>query len=183
MATSVIPKWLDKEAQPSNLYELLGHPCFDPRHQDLLETVRSAYAELLPYQNHADAAVARRAMQLQMELGRAEATLADPDKLRAHDAAVIGRLRESYAAACGGEPPPWDAARVRQWLQQRHCVHCDRLDWAERTIVAAATETGENRPLDTRDLRTAAATDVLPEPGKSTGGKPPSTAEIAATVS
>jgi hypothetical protein len=76
--------------QPNDLYELLDHPRFDPRHEKLLETVRSAYAELLPYQNHADVNVARRAMRLQMELARPEAVLSDPERLRAHDAVSCG---------------------------------------------------------------------------------------------
>jgi WD40 repeat protein len=88
---------------PADLYELLGWPRWNPDRAKLLQAIRAAYAELLPYQNHEDRQVAERAMRIQMELGRAAEVLSDPAKFRAYQVALCAR--PSPEETHGGSDP------------------------------------------------------------------------------
>jgi len=126
--------WLETDARPADLYELLGRPRFDPHREELSAAVRAAYAELLDYQNHADPAIVRRAVQLQMELGRAADVLSSPAKLQAHCDSILDRLRLEYERAKGAGPP-WSPARLRTWLSAGQSVYPERLDTTVQSLL------------------------------------------------
>ena len=135
-----IRHWLESERRPANLYELLGRPTFDPDRPGLLAAVRAAYAQLLPYENHKDREISARAMGLLKELGRAEDLLSDAGKLRVHHAAILDDLRDICAAARAASPQPWDAARLRAWLEERG-VHPHQLNWVVHSLWLSEDET------------------------------------------
>ena len=139
---TAIKDWLEHDRQPADMYELLGRPRFDPDHQQLLAVVRSAYAELLPYQNHADANVAERAIELQRELGHAEDILSSPKRLREHHEGILGRLREEYAKVKGGGED-WHRPRLQSWLRQEQSVHPEQSDSLARMLSSPWEETLE----------------------------------------
>jgi WD40 repeat protein len=124
-------EWLSTDELPGDLYELLGVGRFAPAEERLDERIQTRYAELLPYQNHSDAAVVRRVVRFQRELGRAADLIAHPVRLRAHHAAMLTRLQEQYA----GQPAAstWSEAELVSWLGGVQHVHPLRV-W----LVAAA---------------------------------------------
>jgi len=139
---TAIRHWLEHDRQPADLYELLGRPRFDPDHQQLLAVVRSAYAELLPYQNHRDAHVAERAIELQKELGHAEDILSSPAKLREHHEGILSRLREEYAKV-RGEGEDWRRPRLKSWLRQEQSVHPEQSESLARMLSSPCEDTLE----------------------------------------
>ena len=166
--TKTIRIWLESDRQPADLYELLGKLRLDPDVTGLSAAIRARYADLLPYQNHEDRRVARRAVELQRELGRAEDTLSDPHKLQAHHEAVLQRLRDAYARAKeqGG---PWTGDRLRSWLVEQ-AVHPARIEAVAKLLSSVLDETQTVAPHETQSLD-ADAVDaprtgyVLEEPG------------------
>jgi len=153
-----IRDWLETERQPADVYELLGRLRFDPDRQQLLAAVRSAYAELLPYQNHADPRIARRAIQLQRELGNAENILSNADKLQAHHQAILTDLREAYVKTkAGGED--WSRQRLQSWLNQEQRVHAIRVEPVARVLSASGGES-----LDFEFPETTAVKPVIQRP-------------------
>jgi len=171
--------WLETDARPADLYELLGRPRFDPQQEELSAAVRAAYAELLDYQNHADPAIVRRAVQLQMELGRAADVLSSPAKLQVHCDSIVDRLRLEYERAKGAGPP-WSPTRLRTWLSAEQSVHPQRLDTTVQSLLFPRESPKEQTQafvlsdMPKRDWGSA--------PGKRPGappGKPPAVAPVA----
>ena len=144
--TSTILDWLHNDDQPADVYHLLGALRFDPDHDRLLADIRAAYAALLPYQNHADPEVARRAMQLQMELGRAEDVFSTPDRYHAHHKRIMACLREEHAAATEATGAAWSPDQVRMWLEKACSVHPQSSAGLAGLIAPAETETPEPAP-------------------------------------
>lgn len=139
---TAIRDWLEHDRQPADLYELLGRPRFDPDHRQLLAVVRSAYAELLPYQNHRDANVAERAIELQKELGHAEDILSSPPKLREHHEGILSRLREEYARVKGGGKD-WGRPRLKSWLRKDQAVHPEQSGTLAQMLSSPCEDTLE----------------------------------------
>jgi len=136
-----IRDWLDTDRQPADLYELLGRRRLDPHREQLLQVIRAAYTELLPYQNHEDPAVGHQAMRLQMELGRAEDILSDPEKCQAHHEMIVERIRGLYAQAKGGTEADWDVGRLRWWLERQMWVHPRSSEAVARAICSLPDDT------------------------------------------
>ncbi len=136
-----IRDWLKTERQPADLYDLLGRRRFDPHREELLEGVRTAYADLLPYQNHADPQVAARAVKLQRELGRAEDILSDPQKIEAHHGKIVASFREAYGAICGDPSVPWSLDGVQEWLEAEGNVVPDQLPAVAEAVLKAQGDT------------------------------------------
>jgi WD40 repeat protein len=155
-----IRDWLDSERQPADLYELLGRRRLDPHREQLLQVIRAAYTELLPYQNHEDPEVGHQAMRLQMELGRAEDILSDPEKCQAHHEMIVERIRGLYAQAKGDAETDWDVGRLRWWLERQMWVHPRSSEAVARaicslpddTLAAGFRDSAEAQPAATRRL-------------------------------
>lgn len=110
-----ISHWLRTPSLPANLYELLGHPLLDPDREAMLQSLRTANRELLDYQSHDDSAIAKRAMALITELGRARGILEDRSKHQAYDEELIAGIRREFAQArVGGD------SDLAAWLRVRH---------------------------------------------------------------
>ncbi|NQT15868.1 MAG: hypothetical protein HQ582_24140 [Planctomycetes bacterium] len=109
-----IQDWLNRDARPADLYELLGRERFDPDRQGLLAAVRAAYAELHPFENHKDPKVARRAVELLGELGRAEDVFSDSEKLRAYHESILGGFPETQAVEPVAEEEPTEAFQLQE---------------------------------------------------------------------
>ena len=135
-----IQDWLETDKEPTDLYDLVGRPRFYPDRAQLRTAVRTAYAELLSYQNHEDPEVARRAVQLQKELGRAEDVLSDPAKLRAHHEAILKCLREAYAREKGLHQDR-SLGRLRSWLWREQSVHLEYLEKVAVALLSAGDKT------------------------------------------
>jgi len=150
--STTIRDWLETERQPADVYELLGRLRFDPDRQQLLAAVRSAYAELLPYQNHADPRIARRAIQLQRELGNAENILSNADKFRVHHQAILTGLREAYATA-KSEGEDWGRHRLQSWLIQEQRVHATRAEAVARVLSAPGGESPDFKLPQTQEAK------------------------------
>ena len=118
-----IRRWLEADRLPADLYELLGRRRFDPDQSALLAATRAAHRELLPYQNHPDAAKARRALALLIELGRAEDVLTHANKMRAYHEQLLDRLREAYGRLPGPAEDVWTLAHLQGWLSGVAGVH------------------------------------------------------------
>jgi hypothetical protein len=115
---------------------LLGKAWFDPDRAELFEAIRSAYAELLPYQNHHDRKVAERAVQLQKELGRAESVLSDPKRLMSHHLEMVEQLRRSFEIAAEEADQYWDSAQVEAWLIERQGIHREAVTAVGRALAS-----------------------------------------------
>jgi hypothetical protein len=124
-----IGEWLQRDPQPIDVYALLGRPRFDPDRQQLLVDVRVAYSELLPYQNHTNPELVCRALRLQMELGRAEAIISSPEKLRAHHIQLVEDLRAAYATAKGERAAEWSGAWNKSRRGSRRSTRSIRPGW------------------------------------------------------
>lgn len=140
MTETAIHGWLNRDTQPADLYELLGRPRFDPDREALLAIVRTAYASLLPYQNHSERRLSRRAVELQRELGRAEGILSDPKKLRVHHDMILERLSSACDEARRIAAEPWSQQRLCEWLRQQ-AVHPDRISWVASCLSLRVAET------------------------------------------
>ena len=156
--STTIQDWLETERQPADVYELLGRLRFDPDRQQLLAAVRSAYAELLPYQNHADPKIAQRAIELQRELGNAESILSNPDKLRALHKTIVNNVRKAYAKAKGGGED-WSRQRLQLWLSQEQRVNATRAEMIASFLLPAAEP-----PVDFELPQTQAVEPVVGQP-------------------
>jgi hypothetical protein len=132
-----ILKWLSQNTSPEDHYELLGRPRFDPDLQGIAASVQSAHRALHAYQDHADASVAKRALQILQELGRVAHLLNDATRWRQHDREVLAAL----ATACRrrfprrNEAP--DADSVQRWLLDEKHVHPARAGVVTAVIMAA----------------------------------------------
>jgi len=133
---AAIRDWLANDKRPANLYDLLGKPWFDPDRAELFEAIRTAYAELLPYQNHQDRKVAERAVQLQKELGRAESVLSDPKRLMSHHQEMVGHLRRVFETASEEADQYWDSAQVERWLVEQQGVHGEAATSVGRALTS-----------------------------------------------
>jgi hypothetical protein len=122
MPTSVL-QWLKNERMPRDIYELLGRKRFDPDVGGMRGTVHDATRELMPCQNHTDAAVAKRAMILLLELGRAGNVLADSEKTKKYHGYILRMIRESYSQEEGQKPGAWTPIRIQVWLEREQAVH------------------------------------------------------------
>jgi hypothetical protein len=128
-----ITDWLRKSTEPRHIYELLGRPILDTDRDALLQTLRDANRELLDYQSHPDPAMARRAMLLIGELGRARAILEDPARLQAHDQAVVDLLRQQYIDANGPNAiSEWN--QLRSWLMFQYRMIAPQAERVARLI-------------------------------------------------
>lgn len=116
-----IASWLDREELP-DFYCLLGRPRLDPDVDGLELAIHAATRELLPYQNHADAAKAQRAMRLMFELGRAEDLLADPRRLDEFNEKLTLELLVACRAHFNGQTQ-WREGAVSEWLESACGVH------------------------------------------------------------
>jgi len=140
VSTTVLD-WLRRDRQPLDVYELLGVPRLAPDRDQLLAAVKAAYRELLPYQNHRDPEVARRAMVLQMELGRAEDIVSDSGRLREHEEKVVEGLRGEYMRATREAGEVWPLERLRSWLEREQLVHPERVEAVARAVQVPQDET------------------------------------------
>jgi hypothetical protein len=131
--------WLLRERLPTDLYELLGAPLFDPDRQRLLELVHAAYAELLRYQNHEDRVVVDRVVRLQGELGRAEEVFSDPAKTCRYQESLLPALREAYADACRATGGHGGEQNLLEWMK-RQGVHPSQF-----AMLAHAIAPGDER--------------------------------------
>ena len=95
MAAS-IRTWIDQGRMPDDYYELLGRSRFDPNYSEILEDIRAAVREVIALQNHQDRQVAKKAVQLQNDLGRAEGTFSSAEKLRKYDGELFERICEEF---------------------------------------------------------------------------------------
>lgn len=152
MAVSArVVNWLDEDREPADLYQLLGRLKFDPDQAGLRAAVRAMYGELLPYQNHADPSIARRALRLLHALGEAEAQLTQPERLDEHHSMILGRLRHAFQEAGGPSLLPGD--RMREWLR-RQSVHPSQFEETARRIREACdrgpaqVSSGAPRPME-----------------------------------
>ena len=169
-----IRDWLEMERQPADVYELLGRLRFDPDRQQLLAAVRSAYAELLPYQNHADPKIAQRAIELQRELGNAENILSNPEKLRAHHKTIVNNIHEAYAKAKGGGED-WSQQRLQFWLSQDQRVHATRAEMIARFLLPAAEPPVDFELPQTQEVKPAIRQPTSEEGRHETEPSPPLT--------
>jgi hypothetical protein len=132
-----ILKWLSQKTSPEDHYELLGRPRFDPDMQGIAAAVQSAHRALHAYQDHADAAVAERALQILQELGRIAHLLNEGARWRHHDREVLAALatecRRRYPR--GNEAPDPDS--VQQWLLNEKHVHPARVGAVTAVIMSA----------------------------------------------
>jgi hypothetical protein len=121
-----ISEWIGSERSPEDFYVLLGRGRFDPHTAGVAAAIRAATRELLGYQNHRDAAVARRAAKLLWELGRAKEIISDAGKLRRYHHDMMLKLREEYAQRHGADYVRWEVSRLANWLERQKQVHPSR---------------------------------------------------------
>lgn len=178
----VVAKWLKSKASPATLYELLGRPLLDPDLEGMLGLVRSSNRALWPYQDHADAAVAKRAQKLLEELGRAEDTLGNSGKLRAYQRDLLGKLFVEYSGSNGGPAPTWEAAPVMRWLSARG-IHPEGLQNAVEAFRRLSGGTvGKPEPAEGLNGATGVQTGPAPaEVGTSGATSEPAQAEESKT--
>jgi sulfatase modifying factor 1 len=153
--------FLHTERQPTDIYDLLGRPRFDPDREALASLIRSAYGELLPLQNHRDPKMARRAMQLQLELGRAQDVLSHDGKLKGHHRQILDALRTAYLAARGEAQEDWVLGRLKFWLRGVGSVHPACLNVVAR-LVRDGTQPALEAELE-KTLGLSAAEDAAPK--------------------
>jgi tetratricopeptide (TPR) repeat protein len=148
----IVRYWVETNQEPADLYELLGRPRLDPDLYRLREAIRTAYAELLLYQNHNDAKTAQRVCELQRHLGAAEVTLSDAARLRVHHEAVLANLRDAYAKAKGASEADWDLPRLRTWLEHKQSVHPERVEALAQAILAPSGQALEIDYFELQDF-------------------------------
>lgn len=147
-----ILRWLEARALPETLYDLLEAPRFSPDAAGLIRALRAANRELWPYQNHVRPEVARRAMRLLIELGRADRILADPEMRKAYDSELVSRLHAEYLERERDDPGTWSDAAVRAWLGEQKNVHPARLDELTARIRDARQPTDASISLELEPL-------------------------------
>ena len=157
----VARRWINSPEQPRHIYELVGLPVFHPSRDEILAGIRSCTREAAGYQNHAEAAVASRALALLHELGRAEAIVSDEVRFGEYQQSLIDQLRERYlqhSSMTGSHAPD----RLQAWLREQgvHPASVERMaarmferatgsrvfGTASSGTGAPATESGESTP-------------------------------------
>ncbi|MCI0460527.1 MAG: hypothetical protein L0Z62_26535 [Gemmataceae bacterium] len=111
-----------------------------------MRAIQDANRELLYYQNHADPAVAQRAMRLLAEVGRASRTFEDPSRLQAYNGELAQRLRQEFAQQYGESPFGWDQQAVRRWLLREQEAHPDSMPQLLEAICQLREQSAE-RPV------------------------------------
>lgn len=81
----ILQPWLETDAQPANLYELLGQPQFHDNLADLGTAIREAHAALQQYQRHPEPEVQDRARRLRNMVGQASRAFANDSAKQAYD--------------------------------------------------------------------------------------------------
>lgn len=160
--------WLERDQAPAHLYNLLGRNLFDPDHEALRAAITAANKELWPYQNHADTALAKRAMRLLAELGKAAAILDHPERLAKYEREVIATLRAEYAASHGPRANGWDAANLGEWLQTKG-IAPERFKDVFREMCAPELEASAGASTIQEPLSRTQGYSVAPPAGGSAG--------------
>lgn len=145
--------WLKADRQPSSLYELLDKQCLDPDVESLRSAIESANRTLWPYQNHADTNIARKAIRLLGEVGRAADTLSDPAKLANYDSELLRELEQEFIWA-NNDDRTIDAQRLGDWLLQVKNVHPSRLKEAFRALCEVRSLPLQSEPKQSTAFET-----------------------------
>ena len=90
----ILQPWLDSDAEPSDLYALLGLPRFFDDLTRLGAAIREAHAVLQGYQRHPETEVQERARKLRNQVGQASRVFATEVTKQVYDA----ELKEKVAA-------------------------------------------------------------------------------------
>jgi WD40 repeat protein len=156
--------WLETGRQPAHLYELLGQPFLEPDREKLLQALHAAYAEIFLYQDHEDQNLSRRAVQLQIELGRAAEILSEPAKFAAYQAAVRPGLRgqRPQVEATQRRDPP--SSRPQSPWEDAETVRAAEPQEAARTIRTPQHELAETETYDETAAKAAPAAPVHDAP-------------------
>jgi WD40 repeat protein len=171
--TRTIQEWLACAREPTDIYDLLGQPRFHPDRKQLLEAIRTAYAQLLLYQSHQDPKVVRRAIHLQRELGKAESILSDPAKLRVHQQQILDGLGAIFTERSGPQREKWNREELECWLVQEQKVHPARAADVRHALVVPAEETvqlGFQETLEIPPVTESAEVDIYPLAGEAAAG-------------
>jgi len=162
MAAS-LRQWLDEDAPPADFYELLGEARFEPDRDRLTKSIRSLMRQVMELQNHSNAATARRAIQLQGELGKAERLVVHPSELRDYHVRMLEDVRAAYQGL-GDDAASWSKHRLGGWLEKEQRIHPAWSAAVADALVSPTGDTAVQRLGDT--IRTAS------EPKEEPKGKP-----------
>jgi hypothetical protein len=128
--------WLDREELP-DLYTLLGKRRLDPDVTGLQAAVSAAARELMPYQNHADAGKARRAMNLLTQLGRVESLLSDERRLTEVNKQLLDDITARCVARFSAPESRPTHDELRAWLEREEEVSPAALDEVQKSAWSA----------------------------------------------
>ncbi len=146
-----ISDWIRRDEPPEDYYALVERQRFDPATEALIEAVRKANKQLLPYQNHAKIAVRTRALLLMKALAQADLTFADPNRRSTYDRALAVKLLGRFRPGQG-----YDSMRLGNWLVEQEGVHPGSLPFllALARGDMSGTRAGDPTPARTSDLPT-----------------------------
>lgn len=132
-----ITRWLTTSAEPADFYELLGLRRFEPDRDRIISALRIANREVMPYQNHSSAEMARRATELQWQLGRVESWLDDAQQLEDIHAQIVKQIERAWHAAKFTAPAS-SSIDLWAWLRDEQRVHPNRLAILDGLITGAS---------------------------------------------
>jgi hypothetical protein len=146
----VIKKWVETEEKPSNLYQLLGRPIFDPDGEGLLQAARKATSIVHLYHNHHQKKVVDRAHQVEMQLEEAERIFSSEDLWREYDQRLTEQLCVEYAEGVGENFATWQSGNLRNWLRLVKLVHPKRVEDILAQLLTQSV-TLPNREMELKD--------------------------------
>ncbi|MCY2987326.1 MAG: hypothetical protein NTY19_05600, partial [Planctomycetota bacterium] len=132
--------WIKAGTTPTDLYQLVGRPLYHRNRADLLNAARACNRPLHSLQNHADNALAERAIQLQTQVAEALVTFSDEQKWRDYDARLARQLGEQYATQFGRDVSRWQPANLERWLTAREVPQEQQDEVIKQMRAAGATK-------------------------------------------
>jgi hypothetical protein len=134
-----ITNWLHDDNWPSDFYELLGRSRFDPEVGEIAAAIHAAHSLLQPFQQHADLRKVDRARRLQLEVAKAEATFAEPERRSRYDQTLVMRMAEGFAAE-RQHRPEMGFVELCDWLAGEKKVHERLVSTIAQALLASSTD-------------------------------------------